>query len=72
VEKEVVEEATCTLTETQTGKKYTTATDGFGDFWFENLNVGTFSLEIAKDGRTKQFDSISTEKDVNLGDIPLS
>jgi len=72
VEKEVVEEATCTLTETKTGKKYAATTDGFGDFWFENLNVGTFSLEIAKDGKTRRFDSISTEKDVNLGDIPLS
>ena len=45
VEKEVIEEATCTLTETKTGKKYTATTDGFGDFWFEKLNVGTFSLK---------------------------
>ena len=72
VGKEVVEEATCTLTETKTGKKYTATTDGFGDFWFEKLNVGTFSLVITKDGRTKQIDSVSTEKDVNLGDIPLT
>jgi tetrathionate reductase subunit B len=71
VEKEVVEEATCTLTEIKTGKKYTATTDGFGDFWFERLGVGTFSLNIEKDGKTKKIDSISTGKDVNLGDIPL-
>jgi tetrathionate reductase subunit B len=72
VEKEVVEEATCTLTEIKTEKKYTATTDGFGDFWFEKLNVGTFSLKITKDGKAKQIESISTEKDVNLGDIALT
>jgi hypothetical protein len=50
----------------------TAKTDGFGDFWFEGLEVGTFSLKIESDGKTKTIDSISTEEDVNLGDIPLS
>ena len=72
VEKEVIIGATCTLTEIKAGKKYTATTDGFGDFWFEKLNVGTFSLNIKKDGKTKKIDSISTEKDVNLGDIALT
>ena len=70
-EKEVIIGATCTLAE-KGGKKLTATTDGFGDFWFEGLDVGTYSLEIKSNGKSKTIDSISTEKDVNLGDIPLS
>jgi hypothetical protein len=47
VEKEVVEEAACTLTETKTGKKYTATTDGFGDFWFESLQKMCCNIAIA-------------------------
>jgi Fe-S-cluster-containing dehydrogenase component len=71
-EKEVVIGATCTLTELNSGKKFTIKTDTFGDFWFEGLKTGSFSLRIEKDGKVKAMDSISTEKDVNLGDIPLA
>ena len=67
--KEVVIGATCTLSGDGTG---TATTDGFGDFWFEGLKVGTFSLKIEAAGKTKTIDAISTEKDVNLGDIALS
>ncbi len=70
-EKEVIIGATCTLTGSG-GKKSTAATDEFGDFWFEGLDVGKYSLEIKSDGKVKKIDGISTEKDVNLGDIPLS
>jgi len=66
---EVVIGATCTLSGADSG---TTTTDGFGDFWFEGLAVGTYSLTIEKDGKTLTKDDISTEKDVNLGDIALS
>jgi tetrathionate reductase subunit B len=71
VEKEVVIGATCTLKESKGGKAYTAVTDGFGDFWFKDLNVGKFSLTITKGKKTKTISAISTEKDVNLGDIPL-
>jgi len=68
--KRVVVGAECTLT--RGDKTYTVKTDGFGDFWFENLNVGDYALKIkAKDHRVKVFDKINTNKDVNLGDIPL-
>jgi Fe-S-cluster-containing dehydrogenase component len=70
VQKEIIGGATCTLT--GEGGTFSTTTDGFGDFWFEGLAVGTFSLKIESDGRSKTIDSISTVKDVNLGDIPLS
>jgi Fe-S-cluster-containing dehydrogenase component len=68
--KEVVIGANCTLT--GGGATLTATTDGFGDFWFEELKVGTFSLKIEKAPKTKTIDSISTEKDVGLGDIALS
>lgn len=66
---EIIEGATCTLSGDSTG---TATTDGFGDFWFEGLDVGTFSLTIEAGGKSKTIESISTEKDVNLGDIALS
>jgi Fe-S-cluster-containing dehydrogenase component len=69
-EEDVIENATCTLT--GEGGPFTATTDSFGDFWFEGLAVGTFSLKIEANGKTKNFDSIITEKDVNLGDIALS
>ena len=51
----------------------TTQTNDFGDFWFEGLAVGTYDLEIAAPGfANKSFSALSTEVDVNLGDIPLS
>ncbi len=71
IKEEVVVGATCNLTDVTSGRKYITTTDGFGDFWFEGLEVSKFSLEIAGGNKTKTIDSINTEKDVNLGDLPL-
>jgi len=72
VEKEVVIGATCTLKETLGGKKYTIKTDNYGDFWFEGLKDGKFNLEIQKGRMVKSFSSLTTsEKDINLEDIPL-
>jgi Fe-S-cluster-containing dehydrogenase component len=67
---EVIIGATCTLT--GGGETYTTETDAFGDFWFEDLPVDTFSLVIESNGKTYTQDNISTENDVNLGDLVLS
>ena len=72
VAKEVIIGATCTLTDSKGGKKTTATTDDFGDFWFEGLETGLFSLKIESDGKSKTIGSINTEKDINLGDIPLS
>jgi tetrathionate reductase subunit B len=71
-EDECLEGATVTLTDTEAGKKFTAKTDNFGDFWLNELKVGTYSLLIEKDGYYPQeINPISTEKDVNLGDIKL-
>ena len=73
VEKEIIEGAVCTLTGAD-GATYTVTTDGFGDFWFRGLADGaTYSLTITAHGfAPKTFEAITTEKDVNLGDIPLA
>jgi hypothetical protein len=72
VKKEIIKGAACILTPVK-GKKLTAETDGFGDFWFKNLEVGDYSLEIKANGfSSKTIPGINTEKDVNLGDIPLA
>jgi len=71
-EDECTEGATVTLTEPGKAKKLVARTDRFGDFWFESLEVGKYSLVIEKPGyKAKKLEGISTEKDVNLGDIEL-
>jgi hypothetical protein len=72
IEKEVIINATCTLTDSENNETFTVDTDGFGDFWFRGLKDDrTFSLRLKKDGISLGFDGISTSEDVNLGDIPL-
>jgi len=61
-----------TLVDITTGEEFTIRTDNYGDFWLEGLNAGTYYLTIEKEGYyPKEIKSISTEKDVNLGDIRL-
>jgi tetrathionate reductase subunit B len=70
--KEIVEGAICTLTALASAEKQTVATDGWGDFWFRDLPVGQFRLEIEAQGfKPVVFAAIDTRKDLNLGDIPL-
>jgi tetrathionate reductase subunit B len=71
VEKEVVIGAACTLD--GNNDKWGTKTDNFGDFWFEGLEEGIYSLKIEAEGfAAKTFDALNTEKDINLGDIALT
>ena len=71
-EDECTQGARVTLTDAKSGKKLTAETDRFGDFWFENLEVGQYSVVIEKGGYySKSIDSISTAKDINLGDIQV-
>ncbi len=74
VEKEVIIGAACTLTEMGNGrKKRTTETDSYGDFWFEGLEESKFNLVIRKGRMIKSFTGLNTtEKDINLGDIPIT
>jgi len=70
---ECLEGAKVTAVDLKTGKTYHTETDEFGDFWLENLEKEhAYSIKVEKEGYiTWTLDEINTDKDVNLGDIPL-
>jgi uncharacterized surface anchored protein len=70
---ECLEGASVTLKDAK-GKKVASAkTDNFGDFWFEGLKVGKYSLNIEKPGYLpRELKDISTDKDINVGDLELS
>lgn len=69
---EVIIGADCTLKDLENDESFTAETDNFGDFWFRGLKDSrSFKLEMKKDGKVKIIDLITTEKDVNLGDIPI-
>jgi tetrathionate reductase subunit B len=72
-EDECIQDATATLTDSDTGEKFTVKTDNFGDFWFEDMKVDhNYSLRIEKDGYYPQeIHDISTAQDINVGDIKL-
>lgn len=67
--KRVIVGAACTLSDKQ--KTFSATTDGFGDFWFEDLKPAVYTLKIEYNDRSKIIDNINTQKDINLGDIPL-
>lgn len=69
---ECLEGAAVTLTEKAGGKTRTTVTDGFGDFWFEKLPGGAYSLKVEKTGyQAAEIDNVDATESVNVGDIPL-
>jgi tetrathionate reductase subunit B len=71
-EKEVVIGAKVTLVAAG-GKKesYSAKTDSYGDFEFEKLSVGKFTLTIEKGAKSKTL-KVSTKQDISLGDIALN
>jgi hypothetical protein len=71
VEREVIIGARCLLT--SGGKLVETFTDTYGDFWFKDLAVGSYSVSVEAEGfKGKYFSALDTALDVNLGDIPLA
>jgi tetrathionate reductase subunit B len=73
IEKEVIIGADCTLKEKGSGKVFHVKTDGYGDFWFEDLAEGIFDLRIEKESSVESFTGLNTaNEDINLGDIALS
>ena len=72
VEKEVIIGAACTLASGD-GVRIDTRTDNYGDFWFEGLADGKYDLKIQAGKKAKSFKALdTTDKDINLGDIPLA
>ena len=70
VKKEVIIGATCALS--SEGGQFTARTDNFGDFWLRDLPESDFTLTITADGKAKTMAVSTNEKDIGLGDIPLT
>ena len=71
IEKEVVIGGKCTLTDGTNA--WTEETDSYGDFWFKDLKTGSYDLTIECPGyETLHFTKLCTEKDINLGDLPMN
>jgi tetrathionate reductase subunit B len=69
---ECLERATVTLSDKQGNNVASVKTDQFGDFWFEGLQTGEYSLGIRKDGYLQRtINAIQADKDVNIGDLEL-
>ena len=70
---ECTQGAMITLTNLQNGEKQTAETDSYGDFWFNGLKNGTYSLLINKKGyQSHMIESVdATEKDINVGRIAI-
>jgi tetrathionate reductase subunit B len=69
---EVLEGASVTLKDEKGNQAGSITTDSFGDFWFEGLKVGKYSVKIEKEGYLpSEVLSISTEKDINIGDLEM-
>lgn len=70
VAKEIVAGAKCRIN--NGNKTWRAETNGFGDFWFNDLAVGYYDLVIEAPGyKVKTFERIHTRECQNLGDIPL-
>jgi Fe-S-cluster-containing dehydrogenase component len=68
---EIIEGASLTLRRPN-GENLTAGTNGWGDFWFENLEADAYSLEIQASGyEARRFLAIDAHTSVNLGDIAL-
>ena len=54
------------------GKIINTLSDDFGDFWLNDLAVGSYDITISAKGyEPKYFYGIRTDECINLGDVPL-
>ena len=70
VEKEIIKGATVIL-KGEAGT-FTATTDHYGDFWLRDLPEADFELTINYFGKNKVMSVSTKEKDIGLGNIPLS
>jgi Fe-S-cluster-containing dehydrogenase component len=67
---EIIEGVAVTLS--GAGVSLNTKTDGFGDFWFKDLDKGGYELRIDAAGYKPAFKVFILEKSLNIGDFPLT
>ncbi|UWG97955.1 carboxypeptidase regulatory-like domain-containing protein [Dehalobacter sp. DCM] len=69
---EDLEDVTITLIDKASGEIRVTKTDDFGDFWFNKLPDGVYSISMEKGGYLSyQIDEVHVNKSINIGDIQL-
>lgn len=69
---EVIEGATVTATDLETGEAYGTQTDDMGDFWLENLPVNrAFDVSVSANGYMSRKKMVFLNEDKNIGEMPL-
>lgn len=69
---ECAENVKATLEDKQTGETRTTFTTNYGDFEFDGLNVGKYSVKLECDGYTPKTIDVDLKTDSYLGYISLS
>lgn len=70
---EIIEGAAVTLYDESGSEVAVKKTDYFGDFKFEKLDAGTYSLSVAAEGyQTTRKDGIVLDKSLNVGDFALA
>ncbi|HIW76817.1 MULTISPECIES: 4Fe-4S dicluster domain-containing protein [Gordonibacter] len=47
-------------------------TDGFGDFWIENVDEETYALRLEAEGYEQREEHVVVTDGVNVGDLPLT
>jgi len=69
---EVIQDALVSLKLGTSGPTVTVQTDEFGDFLVDGLQEGVYAVSIEKQGYvTRELEAVTTEKDINLGDIAM-
>jgi len=69
---ECAEDVKVTLTDQNNGKSMNTSTNNFGDFEFDGLSIGKYSLKIECNGYTAKAIDIELKTDEYLGVINLT
>ena len=67
---EIVEGAK--VTAVSADASFETETDMWGDFWFKEIPAGEYKVTIEKDGKVKELEVSTLEKDQGLPDIALA
>lgn len=70
---EVLIGATLTLENLETGALLATKTDEFGDFWFKQIDPGTYYVFVEAEGyMTRMIETDATKEDCNVGPISVT
>jgi tetrathionate reductase subunit B len=69
---ECTEGARVTAQKVGNGKAYDAVTDGYGDFWLNDVEPGEYTVLVEKDGYLPQkLGPVDATRDVNVGDIAV-